>query len=141
MNKYKIIYADPPQSCECYDAGFEAGKNNMEPEKIVLDANDFSKTGELVVTHINGVPIEYTEPEKKDVWEDKIRNNAPETGIYHVDGAEYNVDEDTLIDFIKTHFISRAEVVERVEKAKIFWTVDGEMVKKDDLSDLLTQEK
>jgi hypothetical protein len=35
-------------------------------------------------------------------WVNLIQNHDSRTGIYHVDGAEYNVDETTLIVFIAT---------------------------------------
>ena len=53
------------------------------------------------------------EPEE---WESRIKNGRDEeTGIYHVDGAEYNVDEDKLISFIKSK-IRKAE-----ERGKLYY--------------------
>ena len=39
-------------------------------------------------------------PEEK-TWEQKIRDNDPETGITHITFGEYVVDEEKLIEFIK----------------------------------------
>lgn len=53
-------------------------------------------------------PVEiYQQPEE---WESRIRNGRDEeTGIYHIDGAEYNVDESKLVSFIKTEIRKAGE--------------------------------
>lgn len=53
----------------------------------------------------------------QETMEEKIRNGRyEETGIYHVDGAEYNVNEDKLVSFIKSE-IEKARQEERAELA------------------------
>jgi len=55
----------------------------------------------------------------QETIEEKIRNGRyEETGIYHVDGAEYNVNEDKLVSFIKSE-IEKARQEEKIEKWRI----------------------
>lgn len=49
-----------------------------------------------------------TNMESQTTWKYKIRQSSKETGIHHIDGAEYNLDEDVLIKFI-AHEIKLAE--------------------------------
>lgn len=84
------------------------------------------------------------EPEKKDVWEEKFEQIFDEgwTG----DGDAPNIEN--IKSFIKTHFIPRAEVVEKIEEKKYKgqFAHDGDIYSPneinklfDDLLDLLTQ--
>lgn len=60
----------------------------------------------------------------QEEWEEEIRGDRyEETGIYHVDGAEYNVDEDKLVAFIK----SEKEKSRQEERAELAIKTDVEL--------------
>lgn len=77
------------------------------------DKRDMTEGEEEIAKGLN----DFFEKEKsQENWQTEIRKNNPETGIYHIDGPEYNVDEDKLIDFISQYFVLRAEVEEYIER-------------------------
>lgn len=107
--------------------------NNMEPEKeYIHDARHEACNPKFCPF---ARPVKFVEPEKKDVWKlenwekkcPKCRRTLP----------------DSFIKKLRTHFIPRAEVVERIDKLEPkLWDAKGkEFVPKSDLLDLLTQEK
>lgn len=75
------------------------------------------------------------EPEKKDVWE--LFDEENEAGHFMTEHGHPNIKK--LKSFIKTHFIPRAEVVEKANK--IAYLSDdlggGKAVPLDDLLDLI----
>lgn len=101
--------------------------NNMEPEKKYCL---HGRVDGIACPHCMGIN---REPEKKDVWKlenwekkcPKCRRTLP----------------DSFIKKLRTHFISRAEAVDKVKK--IAYLSDdlggGKAVSLDDLLDLLTQ--
>lgn len=91
------------------------------------------------------------EPEKKDVWElfdERFTDNFVWWKECVAEALVGDVDVHALKSFIKTHFISRTEMVEFI-KENGFETMDREfdgitktlVVPADDLLNLLTQEK
>lgn len=69
---------------------------------------------------------ELSKPKELD-WAEKILGDYGKiTGIYHVDGAEYNVDEKQLISFIKSILTrQRTELLEEIRELidSCYWIV------------------
>lgn len=65
----------------------------------VLTENEFNTLYEV----IEDTPVikENLKTDTQEGWRDRLKNSE-ETGLHHVDGVEYNVDEDILMTFMES---------------------------------------